>query len=485
VFLGVAIMKSHDPSDGLAAPPAPSLRSYQQHAVDALRRSYGSGHRAPLLVLPTGAGKTVVFTHVTDLARSRGRRVCVVAHRRELIRQASAKLTQASVPHGIIAAGTPPSSAELVQVASIQTVARRLDSLPPFDLIVLDEAHHAIAAQWRTLLAAQKKARILGVTATPQRLDGRGLGLVEGGVFDDLVLGASVSELIEQGFLVGARVFAPARVPDLTGVATRAGDFDPDQLAALMGTVSITGDAVEHYTRLAAGLPAIAFCVTVEHAEQVAVAFQDAGWRAACVHGRTPALERDAAIAGLGTGVTQVLTSCDLISEGLDVPSLGAVILLRPTRSLALHLQQIGRGLRPAPGKEHLIALDHAGNTSRLGFIDEIRPWTLKSRPKGDAQPPTASRHCPECDAVHSLAPVCPDCGFVYPVSPHLVIQQPGQLGEITELQHLRTAPLRVLLTGHDARDRLEAIRLAKGYKPGWITHVLREQAAARSASPC
>ncbi|GAC1304038.1 MAG: DEAD/DEAH box helicase family protein [Steroidobacteraceae bacterium] len=445
------------------------LRLYQERALEALRGSYGTGHRAPLLVLPTAAGKTIVFAHVASSARGKSRRVLVVAHRHELIRQAAEKLELAGVPHGIIAVGRAEDTTELVQVGSVQTLALRLQRLPPFDLIVLDEAHHATAAQWRKLREAQPSARILGVTATPERLDGRGLGEM----FDDLVVGASVIELTDAGYLAPARVFAPGEPPPLASVRTQAGDFVAGELAAVMGRIGITGNAADHYARHAAGLPAIAFCITVAHAESVAAAFCEAGWRAVCVQGATPAAERDAAIAGLATGAVQVLTSCDLISEGLDVPALGAVILLRPTKSLGLHLQQIGRGLRPAPGKQHLIVLDHAGNTRRLGFIDDERQWSLDGRAKGAMRPPPM-RHCPECDMVHAPAPACPDCGFVYPGVPRIVIAQPG---ELTELQRLRDAPLRTLLTGHDRIELLEAIRRAKGYKRGWVRHVLREQA--------
>ncbi|MBV8521142.1 MAG: DEAD/DEAH box helicase [Acetobacteraceae bacterium] len=436
-----------------------ALRPYQEGAIDNIRAAYQGGARAPLLVMPTGGGKTIVFAHVTMLANARGTRTLVVAHRIELIRQASAKLTHAGVQHGIIAPDYP-ETAHPVQVGSIQTLARRLDRLPEFDLIIIDEAHHAVAGQWASLIEAQPQARLLGVTATPERLDGKGLGVEAGGPFDWLVQGPSVRELIAWGNLTPARVFAPTN-PDLSGIRTERGDFEIHSLASAMAAPAIIGDAVGHYTRHAPGKPAIAFCVTVEHAEDVARAFREAGWRATCAHGGTPAAERDAAIAGLGDATTQILTSCEIVSEGLDVPAIGAAILLRPTQSLPLYMQQVGRGLRPAPGKDHLIVLDHAGNTHRHGLIDDDRQWVLggkqareaKERAAGEAFGPGGRKQPP--------------------------IEFDGQLIEVdTEsFDYLRNAPLGNLLTGRDSRERLEQIRLARGYKPGWVYHVMRAQA--------
>ena len=375
------------------APPAPGIcnmpmpvqvgagrvefRPYQEKAIADLRAAYAAGAKAPLLVMPTGGGKTICFAAISASAHGRGKRVLVVAHRRELIKQASTKLAAAGVPHGIIAPGYPATD-DLVHVGSVQTLARRLDRLPSFDLVVLDEAHHAVAGQWKALLAAQRQAKILGMTATPERADGRGLGRPSGGPFDRLVLGPSVAELIAGGFLVGTRTYAPAGGgPDLRGVKTRLGDFDPAALAEAMDRLMLTGDAVAHYARLAPGLPAIAFCASVKHARDVAAAFQAAGWRAVAAHGAMPKAERDAALGGLETGAVQIVCSCSLIDEGLDVPRIGAVIDLAPTKSLARFLQRIGRGLRPAEGKQHLVVLDHAGNTMRHGLAETPRVWSL------------------------------------------------------------------------------------------------------------
>jgi len=462
-----------------------SLRLYQSEAVERVRDAYRSGARAPLLVLPTGAGKTVVFSHVSAATADRGKRVLVLVHRRELIRQSSAKLSDAGVAHGIIAPGHTPTR-DAVQVASVQTLARRLGD-PRYqapDLIVIDEAHHAVAGQWATVCAAYPGARLLGVTATPQRMDGLGLGIEAGGPFDAMVTGPTVAELIAGGFLVPAKVFAPAEAPDLSGVRTVRGDYEVSALADAMAAPKIVGNAVEHYARHAAGLPAIVFSPSVAHAEATAEAFRGAGWRAVAASGATDPGERDAAIRGLGTGAVQVLCSCDLISEGLDVPAVGAVILLRPTKSLGLYLQQVGRGLRPAEGKTALIVLDHAGNTLAHGMPDADREWTLagKKRRQRDAVPPT--RQCTECFAVHAPAPACPECGHVYEMKAREIEAVEGLLVEMDAERsaRLRGGPLSLLLRDAKSRDDVEAIRRARGYKPGWTHHIMASRSAVQKA---
>jgi DNA repair protein RadD len=399
-----------------------------------------------------------------------------------LIRQALAKLADAGVPHGVIAPGFDQTD-DLVQVGSVQTVTRRLELLPPFDLIIIDEAHHAVAGQYRKIIDAQPRARLLGVTATPERFDGRGLGIHAGGCFDALVLGPMVDELIDDQYLTPARIFAPANGPDLSAVSVRRGDYDATELVAAMDAPALTGDAVAHYAQHAPGLPAIAFCISVKHAEHVAEVFRAAGWRAVAAHGGMPADERDAAIGGLATGAVQVLTSCDLVSEGLDVPAVGAVILLRPTKSLGLYLQQVGRGLRPAQGKQHLIVLDHAGCTEQHGFPDSPRDWSLDGRPKKAKAPPV--KRCKSCFALHPPAPKCPACGFVCPkdevAEERQIEQRDGVLAEVMtdRLRHLREAPLRSLVDKAKTRAELVEIQRARGFKPGWVWYAMQEKSGA------
>lgn len=456
-----------------------ALRPYQQSAIDGVREAFRAGHRAPLLVAPTGAGKTVMFGFVAGETAKRGKRVLIVAHRRELIRQASRKLTETGVDHGIIAPGFTPSR-DLVQVGSVQTLVRRMDRIAAPDLIVIDEAHHAVAGQWADVIAAFPAARIMGVTATPERLDGKGLGVEAGGCFDALIMGPAVLDLMEAGFLSPTRVFAPAEAPDLGGIRTVAGDYAQAALGEAMQRPKIVGDAIAHYAKYAEGQPAILFSPSVAHADTMAAAFRAAGYRAASASGATPAPERDAAIAGLATGAVQILCSCDLISEGLDVPAVGCVILMRPTKSLGLYLQQVGRGLRPAPGKSHLIVLDHAGNSLTHGMIEQPRDWSLAGRKKGQEAP--AAKQCPSCYAVHAPASVCPSCGHSYAEARDASgggreepMQVDGELAEVDreKIEGIRNAKLADLLKLATSEKDLREIAKARGFKPGWVRHVL------------
>jgi superfamily II DNA or RNA helicase len=460
-----------------------TLRPYQARDIERLRAAYAAGARAVCYCLPTGGGKTVVFAYVTEGAVDKGRRVAVIAHRRELVRQAADKLAWAGVPHGILAAGLDRDHDAPVLVMSVQTAARRLDRLPEFDFIVIDEAHHAIANTWTRVIGRFPRAKVLGVTATPARLDGRGLGVEAGGVFDALTIGATVLELQEEGFLARTRVFVPARLIDTRGLRTQGGDFAVGELAERASAV--TGDAVVEYRKRADHQPALAYGCTIAHAKSIARAFRAAGYRAQCVHGGLPAAQRDALIRGLATGAVEVLASCDLISEGLDVPSVGAVILLRPTQSLVLAMQQIGRGMRPSAVKEALIVLDHAGNCLTHGLPETKRAWTLDSAPKGSGHAP--GWRCDKCGRLNHLSAArCQECGAGAERSGgkgrrHAPDAVAGSLSEMSPEVFARLAriPYRRFVARPRTEGELRAYAQAHGYKAGWVWHRLYEQEAS------
>ena len=463
----------------LVKPMQLTLRPYQSQAVADLRAAFRSGARAPLLVAPTGMGKTVVFSAITAGAVQRGRHVLVLVHRRELIRQASAKLAAVGVAHGVIAAGIQPSN-HPVQVASVQTLARRLQlqTWQP-DLIVIDEAHHAVAGTWARILDHWPDALRLGVTATPIRADGRGLGAM----FDRLVHGPSVAKLIEAQHLSDYTIYAPNLNARLDSLPIRSGDFDKTAAAHALDRPSITGDAIAHYRRLAAGQPAIAFCCTAAHAEHVAAQFQAAGISAATLLGTTPIDEREELIASFAGGSLQVLVSVDVISEGTDVPAAAVAILLRPTQSEGLYLQQVGRVLRPAPGKAHAVILDHVGNVHRHGFPDDHRDWTLdddRKRGRGSDGPPAPCvRTCEVCFAAFAPQPICPCCGAVAQPSARELRQREGELAELSR-QALAQARARDRKQQGRARTLPELIALAKerGYSPGWAYKIYNARGA-------
>jgi DNA repair protein RadD len=379
-----------------------ALRDYQQKGILDIRAAMRSA-RSVLYVAPTGSGKTVLFVFIAQSAIALGNRVWILVHRQELLFQTSRSLDALGVSHGVVAPGFTPAPHELVQVCSVQTLRNRIlqGRIGDVDLVVIDEAHHATAGSWRTILEARPRARFLGVTATPSRADGNGLGVAAGGVFDVMTLGPSVAHLMAEGYLCKAAVFAPPSQLDLTNLRLRGGDYEPKALAERVDRPTITGDAVSHYRRVCSGQPAIAFCASVAHAKHVAEQFRAAGFRSESIDGSMADTDRKRLIDALGTGKMHVLTSCEIVSEGTDIPVVAAAILLRPTQSLALHLQQVGRALRPVyvPGanvatregrlsaiassaKPRAVILDHVGNTLRHGLPDEGWEWSLEGKPK-------------------------------------------------------------------------------------------------------
>ena len=388
----------------------PKLRPYQERDVANLRREFLAGTSRVAYVAPTGSGKTIAFVHVISNAGALGRRVLILAHRSEIVEQISAALTAAGVVHGVIAAGSAETN-DRIQVASVATLARsrRLQRWAGrFDFIVIDEYHHAVAGSWARVIASQPSAKILGVTATPERLDGRGLREI----FGSMVIGPQTAELIAGGWLSKFTVYEPSAAPDLSNPRIRAGDYATEDARAAMGGMVIQS-AVDERQRICPGVPTLVFCITIDHSKDTAERFRQHGVKALHVDGETPAAERRDAIAALGSGNLDVITNCNLFGEGVDVPNIGAVILLRPTVSLALHLQQIGRALRPAPGKVAQI-LDFAGNCGRHGLPDEPRAWSLDAKPRRQRERTDGARlrRCPTCTVVNrSSIHVCVECG--------------------------------------------------------------------------
>ena len=427
-----------------------TLRPYQNKSVEAIRESYRRGNRSPLLVLPTGAGKTIVFTWIAANSKVP---VLILVHRVELLRQTSEKLTAFGVDHGLISPKYTPKYGKRVQVASVQTLVNRFDRVSPPGLIIIDEAHHATAGTWRQVLDRYDCLK-LGVTATPVRTDGRGLN----DVFDDLVIGPSVSELIDLNFLTRPKVYAPAGRIDLSDVRMSGGDYNRSELSEAMDKPTITGDAVKYYRRFADGVPAVAFCVSVEHAKHVAERFRSAGYRSEAVYGGHP--KRDEILSSLGYSL-DVVTSCDLISEGTDIPAIGCAILLRPTVSEGLYLQQVGRALRVYDGREYAVVLDHVGNVMKHGMPDEVRPWTLEGRKKGERRKTdeVKASECPSCYAVYPSGRVCPECGHERELTPREIQEQEGELVEVQRIERRKTQGR--------ARtyDELVAIGRSRGYK--------------------
>jgi DNA repair protein RadD len=455
------------------------LRPYQEQLLESIRASMRRGHRRVLAVMPTGAGKGTTIAVMVSNAAQRGHRVLILAHRAELIADLSQRIHALGINHGILAAGYREDLRQAVQVGSVQTVARRLGRIPAPSMIIQDEAHHLVAGNmWGKIIEAWPLAFLIGKTATPERLSGEGLGQGHGGFFTDMVQGPDAAWLTEQGFLVPARVYAPPGI-DLGGIKrfdTRKGH---DEAEARLRQGQAMGDALTHYRRTIAehhNGTAIAFCVSVAHADAVAEAFRAQGIAAAMLDGTMDRGQRRRLINDLGTGTLKVLTSCDIISEGTDIPSVTGAILLRPTDSLGLHLQQVGRVLRPCPGKSWATVNDHVGNSHRHGLPTDPRDWSLEGRTKRGKRAPSDAlpvRVCPRCfSALPSTLLTCTECGHQFEVARRELVTVEGTLQELPASVIARRK--RTAVAKARTREELEAIRLERGYSRGWTDHILR-----------
>ena len=385
-------------------------RKYQEDCLNALKKKINQGKKKVMLVLPTGAGKTVIFSKITKNCFENDKNVLILVHKKELVQQASDKLTSFDVEHGVIQSGKPWKQCS-IQVASVQTLINRLNFMSHFqpDLIIVDEAHHVAPNNtWTKVLNKYPNAITLGVTATPERLDGNNLGFY----FEDLVVGVNIPHLVSKGFLAPHVVYAPPNNLNVSKIKTIGGDYNLKQLAEETIQADIVGDAVEQYKAHADGLPAIAFCVSIDHAKITCEKFKKAGYKAAVVDGKMKEKDRDEAIQGLANGSVQVLCSCMIVSEGTDIPEVACAILLRKTKSMGLYMQQVGRILRPQKNKTAII-LDHVGNTREHGFVDEPREWSLQCKPRSKRkfEKAPAVQTCKVCFATFRPSKICPACG--------------------------------------------------------------------------
>ncbi|MDE5945953.1 MAG: DEAD/DEAH box helicase [Oscillospiraceae bacterium] len=382
-----------------------SLRPYQIDLIEKARNAYRNGAVAPCIVLPCGGGKSVIVADIAKSATEKHNQVLFIVHRKELVEQIKRTFSWWGV------------DMSRCDVMMVQTASRRISRLTPPSLIITDENHHSKASTYRKIYDAFPNAKRIGVTATPVRLDGSGLGDVN----DILVEGVSAKWLIENNYLAPYDYYAPS-IADLTGIKIQHGEFETKSLEKVMLKKAVFGNAIKYYRQLADDKQAICYCVSVNHSMAMAEEFRSAGISAVHIDGSTPKYERDRIIADFRSGKIKILCNVDLISEGFDVPDCECSILLRPTKSLTLYIQQSMRCMRYKKGKKAII-IDHVGNYARFGMPDADREWSLegkkKFKDKNDIKDEVKATQCPEC--FYTFEPpkfgrtVCPDCGYVFP----------------------------------------------------------------------
>lgn len=457
-----------------------TLRPYQSDIIDRTRNSMKDGNKSVLIVAPTGSGKTVMFSSFTQQAVQKGNRVLILAHREELLDQISETLCKFKVKHSFISASRPVNYSDQVQVGSVLTVINRTHVMYKPDIIIVDEAHHCASTTTWGRVISHFNTWSIGVTATPTRLSGEALG----DIFNDMILGPSVRELIDLGALCDYKYFAPRSV-DLSHVKMSMGDYSKTELSTVMNTSVITGSAVNEYNKHLKDKRAAVFCVSVKHAEDVAENFRSNGIPAASIDGKMDRFKRRQLVDSFKNNKIKVLTNCSIITEGFDLPAMDGVILLRPTLSVSLYLQMVGRGLRTYPGKEFAVILDHAGCAERHGLPCDDREWSLNigikpSRKPKDSGPPI--KICDRCFGAQPIGkPSCIYCNFVF--------QSKGgrQITEIEgELKELDAKALRrqrfFAQSRAQTEDDLYRLGVEKGYKHPrrWAKYIMQARQAKK-----
>jgi len=385
------------------------LREYQIDIIQRVRNSFSENKKRVCVVLPTGTGKTVVFAQIAKMTAENKKHVLILTHRREIHRQTMIKLYDIGIHAGQITTNSIMSYKENVQCGMVGTVVNRLNKINKPDLIIIDECHHILGNTWQSIVNYYSDVPRIGFTATPERLDGRGLG--ENNLFDNLIIGIQTKEAVKNQYLSYPIIYKPPGIPQSFKI--KKGDFDTKEQETILSEKHIVGDVIQHYKEHLDGLPVVCFCPTVEHSKLMAEQFTNQGYKSYAVYGNMDDKLRDKYILGLSNGDTQILTSCDVISEGVDVPMLAGAILLRKTLSLSLYLQQIGRALRPYPGKDKTIILDHAGNSLIHGHVLQNREWSLDSKKRDSKKSKPSITECPKCYSVWEGKPSkCLNCNF-------------------------------------------------------------------------
>jgi len=489
------------------------LRPYQQQLITASRQAIAQGHHSIVCVSPTGSGKTVIFSWIASSAKEKGKRVLILVHRQEIFEQTLEKLHSFGVVAGQIRSGRI-TTRNNIHVAMVGTIVNRLQTLQDYDLIIVDEGHHATAKTWQKILSHFSGSIKLFFTATPERSDGRGLG----DFCDCMVEGPTTASLVADGYLSFPWIKGPPKELLYNFHLTR-GDFDKKEQVKIYTGKKIIGDVIEHHRQYLAGMPTISFVCSLQHGDIMQKVYRDAGIKAQLIQGgQKYSLERKEACKALADGSLEILISCDVISEGFDVPVVAGCHMLRRTMSTGLYIQQGGRALRPiyAPGmpldtREQRLAaikagpkpvayiLDFVGNCDLHGHLIDRREWNLESIKRDPRKNSPEMTVCPSCGLrIPGKPKVCPDpdCGHRFidqaararklkleHISGQLIDAIPGieqeeayKMAAVMASEDKRKKQkfmfaMAFKAVQQDTRDNLDKLAEMAGYKKGWTDY--------------
>lgn len=449
------------------------LRSYQQEQEDEIYHSIKTGHRSIMVESPPRTGKTVLMADIARRATAKGNRVLFMVHRQEIVQQVVKTFRADGV------------DMNLATIGMVQTITRHVDDLDPPQIIFVDEAHHALARTYQRVLEAFPKAYKLLFTATPYRLNGAGFT----DIADDLITGKPVSWLIDHHFLAPVDYYAPSQIDASKLKTKRTGDYSEDSIKEAMKP-KIYGNAVKHYLKLAAGKQAIAYTYNVDSAISLAQAFNSQGITARAVAGSTPKEERRKIIEDYRAGKIKIVTNAELFTEGLDLPNVDCVIMLRPTQSLSLYLQFAMRSMNPREGKTATI-IDHVGNVERFGLPTDDREWTLEGREKGKTSSSGATIKsvtvCQTCFAsFYRTGGTCPYCGAALGEEKKLEVVDNAELKKVTRsrlaiVKQLEQSATMQNIAGKRPSElksfkEIQAYAKLKGYRQGWSYYYAKQR---------
>lgn len=467
---------------------APTPRAYQQELIDGARNAFRQGHMRVLLVSSTGSGKSIVIGAIAKGLSDNSNDTLILAHRSRLIKQLLGTMRKFEVVSMWIR-----GSAKLryfVRLGMVETIRRRLKKLPAPKYIIIDEAHHSLSAQYLEIIKHYPDARVIGLSATPERTDGKGLGEV----YTTMIEGPPMRWFIDNGFLADYIYIEPEASIDLSKIKkdAKTGDVNVKEMAKAIRQKHLAGDAIASYREYLDGKTGIVFCSGIEHAEETAREFSEAGISCKAIHGGMGDDEQDRLMDELERKEIMLLASADLIGEGVDIPSINGVIMLRYTESIVIFLQQAGRALRLKDDGSKAVIIDHVQNRRKHGLPCDPRKWSLegKSKREGDIK----TRMCGECFRIFNASDLkqqatgcsheqCPILNGQPPIITEMVVNVVDakmvevKVADAWEWANgidpvLASGPeWKALMALADNEEKLKMVQRARGFNHRWVHH--------------